>query len=395
MSTFKEHKSVADRSASDRSRHKKKIEEAIKEGIHHIVSDESIIGKDGKKKFKIPVRGIKEYRFIFSDNSQNPKAATAPGKNIQKGQQIGKAEQEQQQAEGDKPGDKKGEEFYEVEITLEELAYYLFNDLELPELEKKTIKNITGEKFQRHGYRPQGIKPRLDKKKTAIQRLKRRAAQKKKDSKNEDGTEERFPYNTSDLTYRHIREVKKHTSNAVIFFVMDVSGSMTKDKKFLARSFFFLLYQFINQRYKNLEVVFVSHDTEAYEVNEEQFFKRGSSGGTIVSSALKKVDEIINQRYHPEAWNIYTFQCSDGDNWPSDMAAMLEVAETIRKKCQLFGYCEIDPESERAKWISSMSTVSEEFTKMRGSNFRIAKIYTKNDIWVAFKQLLGSTEVLS
>ena len=77
------------------------------------------------------------------------------------------------------------------------------------------------------------------------------------------------------------------------------------------------------------------------------------------------------------------------------MAAMLEVAETIRKKCQLFGYCEIDPESERAKWISSMSTVSEEFTKMRGSNFRIAKIYTKNDIWVAFKQLLGSTEVLS
>jgi uncharacterized protein len=394
MSTFKEHKSVADRSASDRSRHKKKIEEAIKDGIHHIVSDESIIGKDGKKKFKIPVKGIKEYRFVYSDNSQNPKAATAPGKNIQKGQQIGKASDDgKEKASGEKPSNEKGEEFYEVEITLEELAYYLFSGLELPDLEKKTIKNITGNKYQRHGYRPKGIRPRLDKKKTAIQRIKRKAAQKAENDGAED--EESFPYRETDLTYRHIREVKKHSSNAVIFFIMDVSGSMTQQKKFLARSFFFLLYQFINQRYKTLDVVFVSHDTQAYEVTEEQFFQRGSSGGTIVSSALKKVDEIICKRYHPEAWNIYTFQCSDGDNWPDDMPQMLETAEAIRKKCQLFGYCEIDPDSERMKWISSMSTVSEEFEKIKDKNFKSVKIYTKNDIWSAFKKLLGSSEVLS
>jgi len=394
MSTFKEHKSVADRSASDRSRHKKKIEEAIKDGIHHIVSDESIIGKDGKKKFKIPVRGIKEYRFVYSDNSQNPKAATAPGKNIQKGQQIGKASDESEaQGTGDKASNEKGEEFYEVEITLEELAYYLFNDLELPDLEKKTIKNITGNKYQRHGYRPKGIRPRLDKKKTAIQRIKRKAAQKAESLGAED--DESFPYRESDLTYRHIREVKKHSSNAVIFFIMDISGSMTQQKKFLARSFFFLLYQFINQRYKTLDVVFVSHDTQAYEVSEEQFFQRGSSGGTIVSSALKKVDEIICQRYHPDAWNIYTFQCSDGDNWPDDMDSMIESAQILQQKCQLYGYCEIDPDSERMKWISSMSTVSEEFEKLKSKNFKIAKIYTKNDIWTAFKKLLGSSEVLS
>lgn len=394
MSDFKEHKSVADRSASDRSRHKKKIEEAIKDGIHHIVSDESIIGKDGKKKFKIPVKGIKEYRFVYSDNSQNPKAATAPGKNIQKGQQIGKAQEEgKEKASGEKPSNEKGEEFYEVEITLEELAHYLFNDLELPDLEKKTIKNITGNKYQRHGYRPNGIRPRLDKKKTAIQRIKRKAAQKAENDGAED--QESFPYRETDLTYRHIREVKKHSSNAVIFFVMDVSGSMTQQKKFLARSFFFLLYQFINQRYRNLEVVFVSHDTQAYEVTEEQFFQRGSSGGTLVSSALKKVDDIICKRYHPDSWNIYTFQCSDGDNWPDDMSTMLEVAETIRKKCQLFGYCEIDPDSERMKWITSMSTVSEEFEKVKEKNFKSVKIYTKNDIWTAFKKLLGSSEVLS
>lgn len=390
MSTFKEHKTVADRSASDRSRHKRKIEEAIKDGIHHIVSDESIIGQEGKKKFKIPVKGIKEYRFIFSDNEQNPRSASAPGKNIQKGQQIGKTEKEAE-ASGDKASNEKGEEFYEVEITLEELAYYLFNDLELPDLEKKTIKNIVGRKYKRHGYRKKGIRPRLDKKKTAIQRIKR----KKASLREQDVDDESFPYREEDLKYRHIKETKKHSSNAVIFFVMDISGSMTQQKKFLARSFYFLLYQFINQRYKTLEVVFVSHDTGAYEVSEEQFFKRGSSGGTIVSSAIKRVDKIIGERYHPDAWNIYVFQTSDGDNWPEDMPAMIESAKCVAQKCQLYGYCEIDPESERMKWISSDSRVSNEFEKIQKKNFKIVKIYTKNDIWVAFKRLLGTTEVLS
>ena len=173
MSVFKEHKTVADRSASDRRRHNKKIEEAIKKGVHNIVSEESIIGQDGKKKIKIPVRGIKEYRFVYGDNSQNKRVGSAPGKDVQKGQKIGKGQK--QKAQGQKAGDEQGEEFNEVEITLEELTHYLFNDLELPDLERKTIKNIVGEKFKRSGYRTKGIRPRLDKKKSAISRIKRRS----------------------------------------------------------------------------------------------------------------------------------------------------------------------------------------------------------------------------
>ena len=140
MSVFKEHKTVADRSASDRRRHNKKIEEAIKKGVHNIVSEESIIGQDGKKKIKIPVRGIKEYRFVYGDNKQNKRVGSAPGKDVQKGQKIGSAQK--QKAQGNKAGEDPGEEFYEVEITLEELTHYLFNDLELPDLERKTIKNV-------------------------------------------------------------------------------------------------------------------------------------------------------------------------------------------------------------------------------------------------------------
>ena len=169
MSIFKEHKTSADRSASDRRRHKEKIDRAIKEGIHNIVAEESIIGQDGKKKIKIPVRGIKEYRFVYGDNGSK-KVGSAAGKSIKRGQKVGSKQQQGEQGTGNKPGQEKGEEYYEVEITLEELAHYLFDNLELPDLEKKQMKKILSEKPKRHGYRNEGIRPRLDKKETVKKR---------------------------------------------------------------------------------------------------------------------------------------------------------------------------------------------------------------------------------
>ena len=121
MSIFKEHKTSADRSATDRRRHKQKIEKAIREGVHHVISDESIIGQDGKKKIRIPVRGIKEYRFVYGENSKNQRVGSAQGKNISRGQQIGTGQQKKP-AQGDKAGNEQGVEYYDVEITLDELA---------------------------------------------------------------------------------------------------------------------------------------------------------------------------------------------------------------------------------------------------------------------------------
>ncbi len=387
MSVFKEHKTVADRSASDRRRHNKKIEEAIKKGVHNIVAEESIIGQDGKKKIKIPVRGIKEYRFVYGDNNHNKRVGSAPGKDVARGQKIGKGQK--QQAQGNKAGQDKGEEFYEVEITLEELTHYLFSDLELPDLDKKTIKTIVGEKFKRHGYRTKGIRPRLDKKKSAINRIKRMKAASRHAKAEAKDEEESFSYHENDLKYRHIKKDFKESSNAVIFFLMDISGSMTQEKKFLARSFYFLLYHFINHRYENTEVVFVSHDTHAYEVDEEKFFKRGSSGGTIVSSGLEKVNEIINTRFHPASWNVYLFQCSDGDNWPSDMEKTMKAITDLKEKCQLIGYCEIEPDQERNRWLSDATRLFDSYESVSDTKLKSVKIFAKEDIWPAFKKLLG------
>ena len=140
MSIFREHKTTADRSASDRARHKKKIEKAIRDGITDVVADESIIGHDGKKKIKIPVRGIKEWQFIFGDNEGHKQVGSAPGQDVQKGQVVKKGQQ--QQGQGNKAGKDKGEEMYEVEISLEELAEYLFDSLQLPDLDKKKFKKL-------------------------------------------------------------------------------------------------------------------------------------------------------------------------------------------------------------------------------------------------------------
>ena len=388
MSIFKEHKSSADRSATDRRRHKEKIERAIKDGIHDIVAEESIIGKDGKKKIKIPVRGIKEYQFIYGKN--NKKVGSGQGKDIKKGQVIGQSNKKKKgQGNPDKPGNTAGKEFYEVDITLDELAKYLFDDLNLPDLEKKNFPNIFSNKIKRKGYRKEGIRPRLSKKETIKRKIRRKKASIKAGTYDPESGE-RFTFHKDDLKYKHIEVTKKNVTNAVIFFIMDTSGSMTKSKKFKARSFFFLLYQFIRYRYDKTDIVFISHTTEAKETSENDFFGRGSSGGTYISSGLEKAVEIIDHRYPPESWNLYTFHCSDGDNWIEDNDKAIELSKKLSKICQLYSFIEItEGKVGGARWGEPMSAV---YKPLANKKFKIVNINSKDDIWSEFKKLFGSND---
>ena len=388
MSIFKNHKTSADRSATDRSRHKKKISDALREGIHNIVSDESIIGQDGKKRIKIPVRGIKEYRFVYGDNQSNKKVGSAPGKNIRKGQKIGNIKKKA--AAGEKPGNQKGEEFYEVEITLEELGHYLFEDLNLPDLEKKQLKNILGEKYKRKGYRAEGIRPRLSKKETLKNKIKRKKAAERTGAFNPE-EDENFSFHKSDLKYKHIKPVPKENSNAVIFFIIDTSGSMTQNKKFMARSFFFLLYHFLRHRYENIEIVFISHSVEASEVSEDDFFKKGNAGGTIMSSGLSKCFDIIGSRFHPNSWNIYTFHCSDGDNWPEDNKKAVQLSEEMKDICQLYCYIQTVPTKSTMGNFWSEGGMAVTYLPIADKKFKIVELNSSEDIWPEFKKIFGGS----
>jgi len=383
MSIFREHKTVADRTASDRRRHKQKIEKAIREGIHHIVADESIISKDGKQKYRIPVRGIKEYRFVYGNNGKQ--VGSAPGRDVKRDQKIGDPPQ-QGQGQPNKAGGEKGEEYYDVEITHEELAEYLFAELKLPELQRRQLKNIESEKLKRKGYRPQGIIPRLDRKKSAVARIKRMKAAGFDPEKAEDG--ETFSFHEDDLKYRHYKMKKKPCTNAVIFFVMDVSGSMSQEKKFLARSFFFLLYQFLRLKYETIDIIFISHDTEAKEVEEKEFFTKASMGGTKASSAISMANDIIEKRYHPSSWNIYLFQCSDGDNFLEDNEKLVQEVQKIMSVSQLYGYCEIEPETS---WMSEPGRLYGLLRPLQGNVLKEVRIQKREDVWPAFMSLMGGS----
>tara|TARA_R110002153_G_scaffold251248_1_gene408185 strand:+ start:687 stop:1865 length:1179 start_codon:yes stop_codon:yes gene_type:complete len=390
-SVFSHHRSIADRSAKDRSRHKDKIEKAIREGIHDIVAEESIIGQDGKKKIRIPVKGIKEYRFVYGSNEQQ-QAGSGGDADVQRGQKIGQNKSKGKgKGKPDKPGDKPGEEYYDVEVTLEELAYYLFKDLELPDMEQKQMQEIMAEKRKRKGYRKDGIRPRLSKKESAKQRIKRKMAASKQGKIEIDPEtgEEIFPFIEQDLRYKNITTTQKAATNACIFFMMDVSGSMTTDKKYLARSFFFLLYHFIRSRYEKTDIIFVSHDTQPYEVDEEKFFGRGTGGGTMVSPTIEYVIEQANKRYNPSSWNLYAFHCSDGDNWGDDMDKTIKNNEILKNMCQFYGYCEITPETDRIKWGNG-TTLSEAYEPYEDEKFKIGRIYRKEDVWKVFREFFRS-----
>ena len=373
----------SDRSAGDRLRHRRKVRKSIQENIVDLIAEESIIGKNRDKIIKVPIRGVKEYRFIYGENT--PGVGQGDG-NARPGQVVGKTQGEGQGV--DKAGDQPGVDYYETDVTLDELIEIMFEDLELPDMERKTLREIPAERIsKREGYRRVGIRVRLDKKRTVKRKIRRElSAKRMTEGAGEEWDEKkRFPFHQDDLTYRHLVEGIRPESNAVVICIMDTSGSMDTMKKYLARSFFFLLYQFVSTKYRNVEIVFIAHHTEGREVTEEEFFHKGDSGGTFISSGYHKALEVIKDRYDPILWNVYAFHCSDGDNFESDNPAALKAAKELCEAGNLFGYGEIKPLGSRY-YESSMLNI---FRRIEEKNFQAMLIERKEDIWSSFKAFLA------
>lgn len=371
----------SDRSARDRTRHRQKIKDTIRNNIGDILAEESIIGRDKDKIIKVPIKSVKEYRFIYGENAPGVAQGNGqqkPGDVVEK---AGPGDPDVGQGGGDQPG----VDAIETDVTLEELINLMFDDLELPELERKSLKSIVSDDARRRkGIRHAGIRPRLDKKSTAKNRIKRKLAVTGSRGVDFENDEQRFPFHEDDMRYFHIVPTEKESSNAVVFCIMDTSGSMGTTKKYLARSFYFLLYQFVRQKYQNVEVVFIAHHTDAKEVTEQEFFHKVESGGTYISSGYRKALDIIESRYHPSLWNIYAFHCSDGDNFYSDNERAVKAAEELCDVCNLFGYGEIKPAGS-AYYSGSMLEV---FGQVKKENFEMVTIERKEDLWPSFKSFL-------
>jgi len=187
---------------------------------------------------------------------------------------------------------------------------------------------------------------------------------------------------TFDLKYNNRIKQPKPTTQAVMFCLMDVSGSMDEGKKDMAKRFFTLLYLFLTRSYEKIDLVFIRHHTVAKEVNEEEFFYSRETGGTVVSSALQMMYDIIKERYPSSEWNIYGAQASDGDNWTDDSPICRDVLiNAIMPNVQYYAYVEITEEGHQGLWREYLAV------KRACANFAMQHITDPADIYPVFRKL--------
>src|SRR5918911_5155164 len=369
----------------DQERHKERVRDAIKKNLGSIVSNEAIILSDGKRRVKVPIRSLDEYKFRF-DYRKKKNVGTGDGK-TQVGDVIGREGQPGQgTGSGQGAGDQPGQEYYEAEVDIDEIAKLIFEDLHLPYLEDKAKQAVQSKTTKFTEIRRSGILSNLDKRRSLVENIKRQAR--------ETGRAQIGPFKKEDLRYRTWEEEIKYESNAVVMAMMDVSGSMGDFKKYIARSFYFWMVRFLRTKYDHVEIVFISHHTEAKEVTEEQFFTQGESGGTVVSSAYRLALDVIAERFPPRDWNIYPFHFSDGDNYYSDNDEAVRLADELISTCNLFGYGEIGEEGASSYRRSSGAPlfIFQKRFKNQG-RFVGVRIDDKEEVYPALKEFFGKRGV--
>lgn len=351
----------------DQQRHMEKVKEAIKKNLADIVAEESIIMSDGKKIIKLPIKSLEEYHFRYNQNKQ--KNVGQGDGNTKPGDVLG-SEGGKGSGNGPGAGSEPGVDYYEAEITVDELAELIFEDLGLPNLQEKRQQELTTESYQFKDVRKKGIMGNIDKRRTIIESIKRNSRC---------GNPGQTIIYPEDLRFKTWDEDIRYQSNAVVIAMMDTSGSMGAFEKYIARSFFFWMVRFLRTKYQNVNIVFLAHHTEAKEVNEREFFTKGESGGTRCSSVYDLALKIIATRYNPDDYNIYPFHFSDGDNLPSDNEKCLVLVQKLLQVCNVFGYGEIE-----GLYYNSSSLMSI-YRKLRDPKFTSVLIKDKTGVYPALK----------
>lgn len=313
----------------DQERHREKVLEAIRENLADLVAEESIIMSDGDTVIKVPVRSLEEYRFRFDPGEAAHVGQGDGGSRV--GDVLGRV-RGAGPTEGGRAGDEPGVDYYEAEVTVDQLAELIFADLGLPNLERKTKPELTQEGYEFRDVRRHGIMSNIDRRRTLREAIKRARLA---------GRGLRPVIAKEDLRFRTWEEEPRREANAVVMAMMDTSGSMGTFEKYVARSFFFWMVRFLRTRYRHVRIVFLAHDTRAREVTEEQFFTKGESGGTRCSSVYELALDIIGRRFAPSDYNLYPFHFSDGDNFPSDNQRSLELMRQLVEASAAAGYAEV------------------------------------------------------
>jgi uncharacterized protein len=313
------------RGSRDWLRHSEKIREAVRDHLPQLVSGSDIIS-DGARTVRVPVRMLEHYRFRLRADTEPQGVGQGAAK---PGDLLGPANA------GSKPGGKGagGTERGGAELLLEfkvnDIIEWMWDELKLPNLQPRVGQSEEAE-WKREGWDRRGARSRLDRRRSLKESVKRRALEPSAPS-----------FIDEDLRFRQLTRRRQPALRAAVFFLLDVSASMTDADRQLAKTFFFWVAAGLRREYRSLDIVFVAHTTDAWEFGESDFFKVAGSGGTVASAGMRKVLEIMQSRFDPATCNVYLFYASDGDNAMDDREPAGAALESIAKLARYSGYVEI------------------------------------------------------
>jgi hypothetical protein len=362
------------RISRDRTRFKQIVRGKIRENLRKYVTHGEMIGRKGKDLVSIPLPQLDVPRFRF-------------GKNGSGGVGQGEGEEGTQVAPGDgepgagKAGADGAPHVLEVEVTLEELAEILGDQLQLPRIEPRGEANISQDKARYNSVRRTGPESLRHFKRTYVEAMRRQVA-----AGEYNATNPRVVPIPADRRYRSWSTVKQPQANAAIIYMMDVSGSMTDDQKEIVRTESFWIDTWLRSQYDGVERRYVIHDAVAREVDEDTFYRTRESGGTRISSAYRVCADVIERSFPPSMWNIYCFQFSDGDNWGEDNSQSLQLLrDKLLPQVNLFCYGQVESPYGSGEYIRSLQgSFGENHEKLI-----LSEIADKEAIYDSIKTFLG------
>lgn len=323
------------RGARDWLRHNEKVREAVREHLPEIVAGADIVG-GASRTVRVPVKMLEHYHFRLLKPSNQQGVGQGAAK---PGDVLAQPSQGNEPGKGAAGSGEGGIEFT-LEFKIDDIVDWLWEDMQLPNL-KARVGQSEDVDWTREGWDKRGARSRLDRRRSMRESIKRRAVQVRADQ------DDPPAFTDDDLRFRQLNRREQPTIQAVVFLVMDVSGSMSDRDRQLAKTFFFWATQGLKRQYKHLDTVFIAHTTEAWEFTEEEFFKVAGTGGTVASTGLEKVQEVIAARYSPSRYNVYVFYASDGDNYAEDREAAATALAQLAIAANYSGYIEVSGTGQR------------------------------------------------
>lgn len=357
------------RGSRDWLRHNEKVREAVQAHLPELIAGPDLITGPRDRTVQVPVRMLEHARFRLADGRMASGAGQGDGK---PGDLLQPAQADGLDGDGG-GGDDDGEVRLMLEFSVDDIMDWLWEELKLPELKPKRQGPSEEVELVREGWDKRGARSRLDRRRTVKEAIKRRAVQ-----------ADPVAFTNDDLRFRQVVTRRRPSTNAVVFFAVDVSASMTPAERKLAKSFFFFALQGIRRKYHKVETRFIAHTTRAWEFSEQDFFQVSGSGGTVASSAFRLALSLARDGYDASQYNSYLFYASDGENFSEDRAAASLALCELARTLNYIGYVETVPGMPRSLDTEMRRLFLE--LERQGQPVASSMLAAPEDVWKAIRK---------